>query len=115
VLVPTSQGLRRGQPRARARQSVATAASCSGSYQPYSVLDGRNDSERRSIHGTTRCHVAGRRYFAEPPLDGLKPGSPGAARLSDSTEPAEVLALPIAKRGYVARIAPFRKDLRPTK
>jgi hypothetical protein len=27
----------------------------------------------------TRCHVAGRRYFAEPPLDGLKPGSPGGS------------------------------------
>jgi len=39
-----------------------------------------------AIHRTTRCHVAGRgrRYFAEPPLDGLKPGSPGATRLSDS-------------------------------
>ena len=29
VLVPTSQGLRRGKPHARARQSEATAASCS--------------------------------------------------------------------------------------
>src|SRR5262249_32931568 len=29
-----------------------------------------------AIHRTTRCHVVGRRYFAEPPLDGLKPGSP---------------------------------------
>jgi hypothetical protein len=57
----------------------------------------------RSIHRTTRCHVAGRSYFAEPPLAGLKPGSPGG------------FALPIAKRGDVARTAPFRKDLRPTK
>ena len=56
-----------------------------------------------AIHRTTRCHVARRRYFAEPPLDGLTPGSPGGS------------PYPIAGRGDVARTAPFCKDRRPTK
>jgi len=70
---------------ARARQSAATAASCScsGSYQPYSVLDSRNDSERRS--NSQNDEMSGGEDFgelsrvapAEPPLNGLKPGSPG--------------------------------------
>ena len=33
-----------------------------------------------AIQRTTRCRVAGRRYFAESPLDGLKPGSRGGSR-----------------------------------
>jgi len=63
-----------------------------------------------AIHRTTRCHVAGRRYFAEPPLNGLKPDSPGAARLSSPKSSP----YPSPGRGDVARSA-SPQDRRPTK
>src|SRR5215475_1522010 len=61
-------------------------------------------AKRTAIHRTRRRQEGedfgelSRAAPAEPSLNGLKPGS-----------------LPIAGRGYVARTAPFRKDLRPPK
>ena len=94
VLVPTSQGLRRGQPLgasshlARARQSVATAASCSCSgYQalPIQSLDSGHNREKDSnsqneeTSGGEDFGYLSRAARAEPPLNGLKAGSSGGS------------------------------------
>ena len=52
-----------------------------------------------AIHRTTRCHVARRRYFAEPPLDGLTPGSPGGSPYPSRAEEMSHEPHPSAKTG----------------
>src|SRR5262245_49147465 len=51
------------RPRARAREAI----------NPIQSWIVGVTAKGAAIQRTTRCRVAGRRYFAESPLDGLKP------------------------------------------
>ena len=116
VLVPTSQGLRRGQPRARARQSVATAASCScsGSYQalPIQSLDvghnreKDNNSQNEETSGGRRLrptHRRARRCRAK--RLSARPAADKAGRTKRTLKPDPVDAAALRARARARRRA----------
>jgi len=103
-ILPRRASFATNRPRARRRARAREAINLIQSWIVGMTAKGA------AIHRTTRCHVTGRRYFAEPPLNGLKPDSPGAARLSSPKSSP----YPSPGRGDVARSA-SPQDRRPTK